>query len=75
MAEPPAWGLLAGAIAQQMALPTDLFGRYAEAHAGRVLPPLVGCTTSSSLGSVSTTCRPEAIHPIIDHLIMKVLGE
>ncbi|WP_433393047.1 hypothetical protein [Micromonospora sp. KLBMP9576] len=35
------FGLLAGAIADYVAAPTDLFVRYAEGHAGRVLPPLL----------------------------------
>jgi hypothetical protein len=34
-------GLLAGAVADRVGAPTELFVRYAEAHAGRVLPPLL----------------------------------
>ncbi|MFJ8685478.1 hypothetical protein [Micromonospora wenchangensis] len=34
-------GLLAGGVANQVTEPTDLFLRYAEGHAGRVLPPLL----------------------------------
>ncbi|WP_018909369.1 hypothetical protein [Salinispora arenicola] len=34
-------GLLAGALANQVAEPSDLFARYSEGHAWRVLPPLL----------------------------------
>lgn len=119
-------GVLAGAIAQRMALPTDLFLRYAEAHAGRVLPPLVvtmgkglarkrrvadllhlltetlkeaqamyayldGVGTQQTRAEREAHLRgmydkliarlglddmpPEAIRPVIDHVVMKALDE
>ncbi|GAA1810850.1 hypothetical protein GCM10009682_35550 [Luedemannella flava] len=119
-------GLLAGAIAVRMAVPADVFLRYAEGHAGRVLPPLVvtlgkGLMRKRSLvdlmhlvtemqeetrdmrayldrvGTGETRTEreaqlramfdkliarlglddmpPDAIQPIIDHVVMKALDE
>jgi len=46
-------GLLAGAIAHQVGAPTELFARYAEGHAGRVLPPLLVTSGKGMMRTVS----------------------
>lgn len=114
-------GLMACAVADQVAAPMDLFLRYAEGHAARVLPPLLATIGkrmirrlgASNLRHTLTQARdvraylsstrpddapderetrlrdlygtmikrldldvpPEAIQPIIDHLVAKVLAE
>lgn len=115
-------GLLAGALANQVAEPAELFVRYSEGHATRVLPPLLvtvskGIAPRLRLADLVTTlkqveetraylshCRPddapddrekhlramykvliarldiddvpeEAIRPVVDHLVAKVLAE
>ncbi|MEH1056893.1 hypothetical protein V6U89_17020 [Micromonospora sp. CPCC 206171] len=55
-------GLLAGAVANQVTAPTDLFLRYAEGHAGRVLPPLLatigkGMARKLNVADVARTLR------------------
>jgi hypothetical protein len=54
-------GLLAGAIANHVAAPTELFQRYAEAHAGRVLPPLL---TTIGKGLVRKLSITDLIHTL-----------
>jgi hypothetical protein len=112
-------GLLAAAVADRVAAPTELFLRYGEAHASRVLPPLLAtfgkgiARKLSVLDAVRTLKQtrdvraylsrtspdeapmerearlrdlfdtviarldvpPEAIEPIVDHLVAKVLTE
>jgi hypothetical protein len=114
-------GLLAGAIANHVAAPVELFQRYAEAHAGRVLPPLLatiskGLVRKLSVADLIHTLKqardlrgylastrpdeaaaererrvrdvydtllarldldvpPEAMQPVVDHLVTKVLAE
>ena len=48
-------GLLAGAIADRSAAPTELFVRYAEGHAERVLPPLLGTIGKGMLRRLSVS--------------------
>jgi hypothetical protein len=55
-------GLLAGAVAERVEAPTELFVQYAEAHAGRVLPPFLvtigkGLTRRLSAGGVIITLK------------------
>lgn len=114
-------GLLAGAIAARVAAPTELFLRYGEGHARRVLPPLLatigkGIARKLSLTGLVRTLKeardvhaylsrttpheapvkreahlrgmydalisrldldvpPEAIQPIVDHLVARVLAD
>ncbi|MFV2125231.1 hypothetical protein ACFHWS_11870 [Micromonospora sp. LOL_013] len=115
-------GLLAGAIANQLAAPTELFIRYGEGHAQRVLPPLLftigkGMARKLRLVGLMATLKQaaevrthlsrlgiddspddreerlrdmykdliarldingvpdDAIRPVIDHLVTKVLAE
>ncbi|MEU3455300.1 hypothetical protein ABZ671_17140 [Micromonospora sp. NPDC006766] len=115
-------GLLAGALANQIAEPAELFVRYTEGHAKRVLPPLLvtiskGMARRLRLADLVTTLKQaeemhadlsrvgpddapddretrlramyeaaiarldikdvpdEAIRPVIDHLVTKVLAE
>ncbi|SBT40857.1 hypothetical protein GA0070621_1076 [Micromonospora narathiwatensis] len=115
-------GLLAGALANQIAEPAELFVRYSEGHAQRVLPPLLvtigkGMARRLRLADLVTTSKQaeemraylsrvgpddapddrekrlramyealiarldiddvpdDAIRPVIDHLVTKVLAE
>ncbi|MFJ1543408.1 hypothetical protein ACIODS_33260, partial [Micromonospora chalcea] len=115
-------GLLAGALANQIAEPAELFVRYSERHAQRVLPPLLvtigkGMTRRLRLADLVTTLKQaeemrvylsragpddapddrekrlramyealiarldigdvpsDAIRPVIDHLVTKVLTD
>jgi hypothetical protein len=115
-------GLLAGAVANEIAEPADLFVRYSEGHAQRVLPPLLvtigkGMARRLRLADLAATVKQasemraylsdavpddashqreqrlremyetliarldigdvpdEAIQPVIDHLVTKVLAE
>jgi hypothetical protein len=113
-------GLLAGAIANDVAAPAELFQQYAEAHARRVLPPLLatigkglvrklGVTDlihtlkqarglriylagtrpdeaaaererrlcdmyDTALTRLDLDVPPDAMQPIVDHLVAKVLA-
>lgn len=114
-------GLLAGAIANQFGASTELFVRYSEGHAHRVLPPLLITIGKGTVRKLSVTdvmlmrrqarevkdylsrirpdevpverearlrdlyatmiarlnldVPPEAIQPIVDHFVTKVLTE
>lgn len=52
-------GLLSGAIAHRVSAPTELFLRYAEGHASRVLPPLL---TAISKGMTRKLSLADVVH-------------